>query len=90
MKRLPLIAAFIVTIIGGCSKYGNEKWIALQDMQAFAQPNDDRTKPSFSIKRGETCIPLEDSIAKVYAYTRVQCASGTGWVLDDFFQKSSK
>lgn len=77
-------------MIGGCSKYNNEKWTAIHDMKAYAQPNDDRTKPIFLISKGETCIPLEDSAAKIYAYTKVQCASGTGWVLDDFFQKTSK
>ncbi|WP_206996092.1 hypothetical protein [Trinickia mobilis] len=88
MKRLSLIVFLIA--IGGCSKYNNEKWVALQDMQAFAEPNDDRAKPIFLVKQGETCAPLEDSVARIYAYTKMRCASGTGWVLDDFFQKSSK
>jgi hypothetical protein len=89
MKRF-LQLTFLIAILCGCSKYNGEKWIVLQDMPAFAEPNDDRTKPIFVLRKGESCTPLEDSVAKVYAYTKVRCATGTGWVLDDYFQKPTK
>lgn len=79
-----------MVIVGGCSKYSDDKWIVRQDMPAFAEPNDDRTTSIFILRKGETCTPLEDNVAKIYAYTKVRCASGTGWVLDDFFQKPTK
>jgi hypothetical protein len=90
MSRLFIYFFIGLIMLNGCSKYHGEKWIATQDMQVFAEPNDDRTNPIFLIKKGEICTPLKDSMAKIYAYTQVQCISGTGWILDDFFDKSSK
>ncbi|WP_321787060.1 hypothetical protein [Burkholderia pyrrocinia] len=86
MTRLLLFAAFTVMLCA-CSKHRDEKWTALQDMPAFAEPNDDRTRPIFTVRKGESCVPLTDRVAKIYAYTQVRCESGTGWVLDDFFDK---
>ncbi|MCA7982018.1 hypothetical protein LGM57_37395 [Burkholderia cepacia] len=86
MMRLLLFAALTMTI-GACSKYKDEKWTALQNMPAFAEPNDDRTQPNFTVRKGESCVPLTDRVAKIYAYTQVHCESGTGWVLDDAFDK---
>ncbi|RQP33124.1 hypothetical protein [Burkholderia ubonensis] len=88
MTRILLLTMFTV-IIGACSKYKNEKWTALQDMPAFAEPNDDRTQPIFTVRKDESCVPLTDSVAKIYAYTQVRCDSGTGWVMDDFFGKQT-
>ena len=82
-----LLLAILTAMIGACSKHGDEKWTALQDMPAFAEPNDDRTQPIFTVKKGESCVPLADRVAKIYAYTQVRCESGTGWILDDFFDK---
>ncbi|VWC25779.1 hypothetical protein BLA15816_06145 [Burkholderia lata] len=82
-----LLLAILTVVIGACSKHRDEKWTALQDMPAFAEPNDDRTLPIFTVKKGEACVPLADRVAKIYAYTQVRCESGTGWVLDDFFDK---
>ena len=86
MKRLLLLTTLTV-MISACSKYKDEEWMALQDMPAFAEPNDDRTQPVFTIRKGESCVPLTDRVAKIYAYTQVDCKSGTGWVLDDAFDK---
>jgi hypothetical protein len=86
MTRVLLLTTLIV-MISACSKYGDEKWTARQDMPAFAEPNDDRTQPLFMIKNGESCGPLTDRVAKIYAYTQVRCESGTGWILDDAFDK---
>ncbi|MEK7888806.1 hypothetical protein AAB992_17005 [Burkholderia contaminans] len=86
MTRFLLLATLIM-MFSACSKYRDEKWTALQDMPAFAEPNDDRTQPTFTIRKGESCAPLADRVAKIYAYTQVHCESGTGWVLDDFFDK---
>ncbi|MCA7904886.1 hypothetical protein LGM39_36565 [Burkholderia cepacia] len=86
MMRLLLFAALTMTI-GACSKYKDEKWTVLQNMPAFAEPNDDRTQPIFTVRKGESCVPLTDRVAKIYAYTQVHCESGTGWVLDDAFDK---
>lgn len=88
MTRVLLFAIF-TAMICACSKHRDEKWTALQDMPAFAEPNDDRTQPIFTVRKGESCAPLTDRVAKIYAYTRVRCESGTGWVLDDFFDKQS-
>jgi hypothetical protein len=81
---------FFVIFISGCSKYDGEKWIANREMPAFSEPNDDRSNPIFTIKKNESCVPLADSIAKVYAYTKMRCESGTGWVMDDFFIKPGR
>ncbi|WP_155720418.1 hypothetical protein [Burkholderia anthina] len=86
MTRLLLLVA-LTMMIGACSKYKDEKWAALRDMPAFAEPNDDRTHPIFTVRKGESCVPVADRAAKIYAYTQVRCESGTGWVLDDFFDK---
>ncbi|WP_175976567.1 hypothetical protein [Burkholderia sp. BCC1047] len=86
MMRFLLFAALVVTI-GACSKLRDEKWTALRDMPAFAEPDDDRTHPIFTVRKGESCIPVTDRAAKIYAYTQVRCESGTGWILDDFFDK---
>ncbi|MBR8133289.1 hypothetical protein [Burkholderia ambifaria] len=86
MTRFLLLAALTV-MIGACSKYKDEKWTALRDMPAFAEPNDDRTHPIFTVGKGESCVPVTDRVAKIYAYTQVRCESETGWVLDDFFDK---
>ncbi|WP_321819461.1 MULTISPECIES: hypothetical protein [unclassified Burkholderia] len=88
MTRFLLLPALIV-MISACSKHIDEKWMALQDMPAFAEPNDDRTQPVFTIRKGESCVPLTDRAAKIYAYTQVSCETGTGWVLDDLFDKRS-
>ncbi|MET3818071.1 hypothetical protein ACVK00_002836 [Burkholderia sp. PvR073] len=86
MMRFLLLAALTV-MVSACSKYRDENWTALQDMPAFAEPNDDRTQPIFTVRKGESCVPVTDRVAKIYAYTQVRCESGTGWVLDDFFDK---
>ncbi|CAB3773265.1 hypothetical protein GQ57_37250 [Burkholderia sp. MSh2] len=86
MTRLLLLALVTVTI-GACSRYTDETWTARQDMPVFAEPNDDRSAPIFTVGKGESCIPLADRVAKIYAYTQVRCTSGTGWILDDFFDK---
>ncbi|KVM07262.1 hypothetical protein WJ56_27610 [Burkholderia ubonensis] len=86
MIRFLLATAFTV-LLGSCSKHKDETWTTLQEMPAFAEPNDDRTNPIFTIKKREHCVPLKDRTAKIYAYTQVRCNSGTGWVLDDFFDK---
>ena len=46
-----LLLAILTAMIGACSKHGDEKWTALQDMPAFAEPNDDRSQPIFTVKR---------------------------------------
>ncbi|AOI71907.1 hypothetical protein [Burkholderia ubonensis] len=88
MMRILLLIIFAV-IIDACSKYKDDKWTALQDMPAFTEPNDDRTQPILTVRKGESCVPLADRVAKIYAYTQVRCDSGTGWVMDDFFDKQT-
>jgi hypothetical protein len=89
MKYITIL--FVLTLAACSSKYHSEKWIATQDMPAFAKPNDDINHPIFTIKKGDICTPLEDmELQKIYAYTKVKCTSGTGWVVDDYFRKPPK
>ncbi|MBM2768444.1 hypothetical protein [Burkholderia anthina] len=82
-----LLLTLLIALVNACSQYKDEHWTALRNMPAFAEPNDDRTHPIFTVRKGESCVPVTDRVAKVYAYTQVRCESGTGWVLDDFFDK---
>ncbi|SCK17916.1 hypothetical protein [Vogesella sp. LIG4] len=84
MKKL---AALAVLPLIACSKFHGETWTATKDMPAFEQANDDLRNPVFTIKQGEACTPLDESVQKVYAYTKVRCSNKEGWVVDDAFQK---
>ncbi len=86
MKKALCIFALTVS---ACSGHPKEIWIAQRDMPVFKEPNDDLRNPVFELKSGEKCIPLDSSVAKVYAYTQIRCGSREGWVADDYFLKQA-
>lgn len=83
MNRL-IATTSIATIIlaAGCSHKVDEVWVATRVVPIYASESDSEEAVRFTISSGDTCVPLQSVVMKVYMHTELDCKSGRGWTID--------
>ncbi len=73
-------AIAIVLLMSACSEAPSGVWVAAKTVPVYASNNDAETRTLFTLRSGDTCMPLRMVEMKVYQHTEIECEKGRGWV----------